>query len=437
MIDVLVVGGGGREYELVRQMASSPRVCKIYVAPGNAGTAEVSKSENVDLSASDVDAIVKFAQRRKINVAMIGPEAPLVAGLADALRAVKVAVFGPSLQAARLEASKAFASEFMQRHNIPQPACLIVHSLPEALIAIKGKDPDSYVLKADGLAGGKGVVLPKSTDEAEQTLAAMLSGDGFEGAGKKGVVIQERLHGPEVSAFAVTDGTDFVLLPFSQDHKRLNDHDEGPNTGGVGAYSPLPETIVSADAKDKVHDIATRTIKGMTDEGTPYQGVLFIGLMLAEERGGDPVVIEYNVRFGDPETEVVLSCLSESGCDVPGMLLATAFGQIGKIKLPERITKTTLTVCLTASGYPENPYKGDVIEGLKQTYEGVIIHQAGTRREGSHVVTSGGRALYVTGFGTTADEAAKRAYGAIGNNGIHFAGMHYRHDIGWQVRSSI
>lgn len=434
-VDVLVVGGGGREHELARQMDASPLVRKVYVAPGNAGTAQLKKGENVALSATDVIGIVDYAKSHEVSLVVIGPEAPLVIGLADALRGANIAVFGPSRQAAQLEASKVFASDFMERHDIPQPNCQTVHTLEEALAAIKDRNPRSYVLKADGLAGGKGVVLPESEAEAEQTIRDMCSGEGYDGAGKDGIVIQERLHGPEVSAFAVTDGTQVVLLPFSQDHKRLNDNDKGPNTGGVGAYSPLPESIVSIEQAAKIRDIAERSIAGMSADGMPYQGVLFIGLMLAEERGGDPVVIEYNVRFGDPETEVLLPVLSESGCDVADMIMAVANNTIASVRVPAEYTRTALTVCLCAAGYPGDVRKGDIIEGLDKTYDGAIIHQAGTKKENDEVVTAGGRVLYVTGFGATADEAAANAYAAIGEQGVHFDGMHYRRDIGYQVRT--
>ena len=388
-LTVLVVGNGGREYELSRQLAGSPNVQQLYVIPGNAGTVTLGKTENVALSPTDVEGIVAFVQEHSVGLVVIGPEAPLVAGVSDALRANGIAVFGPSKQAAQLETSKSYAAEFMQRHDIPQPELETVHTLDEALAYIKGRTPDSYVLKADGLAGGKGVVLPKTADEAEATLREMFAGNSFDGAGKDTVVIQERLHGPEVSAFAASDGRNFVLLPFAQDHKRLKDNDQGPNTGGMGSYAPVPESIVSPTQAEKIREIAKRSIEGMAAEGTPYQGVIYIGLMLAAERNGDPVVIEYNARFGDPEAEIVLPVLSESGFDVPTMLLQTAEGDVSAIKLPTTFNKAALTVCLAAAGYPESPRKGDEIHGLDRTFEGVILHHAGTTHEGDRVLTSG------------------------------------------------
>jgi len=433
-IVVLVVGNGGREYELTRQLAWAADINKVYALPGNAGTALLTSVENVDLSPTDVPAIVAFARDRAISTVLIGPEAPLMAGLSDALRAEGIAVFGASRAAIILEASKGFAADFMKRHAIPQPQYWTVHSLEEALAVIKDRNPDTYVLKADGLAAGKGVVLPETIDEAERALELMFSGEGFDAAGKDGVVIQERLHGPEVSAFAISDGTDFILLPFAQDHKRLLDGNEGPNTGGMGAYTPLPTSIVNEDQTAQIHAIAAQSIAGMASEGTPYQGVLYIGLMLAQERGDTPVVIEYNARFGDPEAEVLLPALSESGVDVAHLLLQTAQGNLPALTLTS--PTSVLTVCLAASGYPERPRKGDLIEGLEKTYENVIIHHAGTKRTDDAIVTNGGRVLYVTGFGATPDEAAVHAYAAIGKDAIHFEGMQYRTDIGYQARTA-
>lgn len=432
-IVVLVVGNGGREYELVRQFAWAADIQKVYAIPGNAGTALLDSVENVELSPTDVPSIVSFVREKGVSSVIIGPEAPLLAGLSDALRADGATVFGASKAAAMLEASKGFAAEFMKRHAIPQPQYWIAHSLDEGLAVIKDRNPESYVLKADGLAGGKGVVLPKTDAEAHAALALMFSGEGFDAAGKEGVVIQERLHGPEVSAFAISDGKNFILLPFAQDHKRLLDGDEGPNTGGMGAYTPLPAHIVSEQQRTQIHTIAEQSIVGMANESTPYQGVLYIGLMLAEEHGDSPVVIEYNARFGDPEAEVLLPALSESGIDVAHLLLQTATGNLPT--LHPSFSASVLTVCLAASGYPESPRKGDLIEGLEKTYENVIIHHAGTKESADGIVTSGGRVLYVTGFGATADEAAAHAYAAIGENAIHFKDMQYRTDIGYQVRT--
>lgn len=435
--DVLVIGSGGREYELARQAALSPKIGKVYVAPGNGGTAALEKCENVPVGPTEAAALTELAKDRAIGLAVLGMDAAVEAGVGDALRDAGVPVFGPSRAAGRLEWSKAFAGEFMGRHNIPHPASLVFHSLDEALAYVKDRAPDEYVIKADGLATGKGVVLPQTVQEAEETLREMFRGGKFGSAGKDTVVIQERLSGPEVSAFAVTDGKDFVLLPISQDHKRMFDGDKGPNTGGMGAYAPVPDTIVSPDALAKINQIAEQTIAGMAEERTPYQGVLYIGLMLAEQRGGDPVVIEYNARFGDPEAEVLLPILSESGVDVADLMLRTARGELSQVALSAVSGKAALTVALAASGYPDEPRKNDEIFGLDKSYEDVIIQHAGTKREGGTWLTGGGRVLYVTGFGSDLDEAAAKAYAAIGEQGIHFKDMQYRRDIGHQARKNL
>jgi phosphoribosylamine--glycine ligase len=433
-LDVLVIGSGGREYELARQMTLSSSVRKVYVTPGNGGTASLDKTENVGIGPTAIEEIVAFVKEKLIGFTIIGPDAAVAAGVGNALKREGCLVFGPTREAGKLESSKAFAADFMNRHSIPQPKSQVVRSLDEALAAIQEMEPDTYVLKADGLAAGKGVILPQSTDEAKEVLREMFSGEGFDGAGKEGVVIQERLHGPELSGFAVTDGKDFVLLPLSQDHKRLQDNDQGPNTGGMGAYAPVPSSIVNEKQLEKIRTIAEQTISSIAADGTPYQGVLYIGLMLAEERDGDPVVIEYNARFGDPEAEILLPLLSESGVDVADMLMQVAGGNLSQVTMPETLSKSVLTVALASAGYPMEPRKGDAIEGLEKQYPGVVVQHAGTKHDGDVWHTAGGRVLYVTGFGNTIDEAAANAYAAIGPEGIHFEGMQFRSDIGHQAR---
>jgi len=433
--DVLVIGSGGREYELTRQMTLSPLVNKVYVAPGNGGTAVLPKAENVDIGQTATDDIVSFVREKHIQLTVIGPDAAVEAGVGNALRQAGALVFGPTKEAGKLESSKSFAADFMKRHDIPCPDFQVVHTLDEALKATENAEPATYVLKADGLAAGKGVVLPQSRDETDMVLREMFSGESFSGAGKDTVIIQERLSGPEVSAFAITDGTNFVLLPLSQDHKRLNDKDLGPNTGGMGAFAPVPDTIVSKSQYEKIEEITRKTIEGAASEGIPYQGVLYIGLMLAKERGDDPVVIEYNARFGDPEAEILLPILSECGVDVAAMLLHAAQGDLSQITIPSPLPKHALTVALASTGYPDDPRKGDQIHGLEASYPNVVIQHAGTRKDGETWLTDGGRVLYVTGLGNDLDEAAANAYAAIGDQGIHFDGMHCRSDIGYQARS--
>ncbi len=432
MQTVLVIGSGGREYELARQMSLSAAVGSVIVAPGNAGTALLPKTINAPIGPIEIEAQIALVKERSVDTVIIGPDASVAAGVGDALRAEGVAVFGPNLQPGKLESSKAFAADFMKRHSIPQPEFWTAGNLEEALEIIADKSPKSYVLKADGLAAGKGVVLPSSKQEAVQTLELMFSSDAYDGAGMTGVVIQERLSGPEVSAFAVSDGKDIFMLPFAQDHKRLQDGDQGPNTGGMGSYCPVPDTIVDSEQTAKIHDIAKKTIAAIASDGTPYQGVLYIGLMLAKQRGGDPVVIEYNARFGDPETQVLLTSMQQSGVDVADLLTSAANNNISHLQVPTSV-KASLTVALAAIGYPNSPRKGDVIHGLGKKYKNVVVQHAGTAKKDSDIVTSGGRVLYITGFGDTVAEAAQHAYAAIGKDGIHFADMQYRTDIGYQA----
>ncbi len=417
----LIIGNGGREHAFAKTLGDD---VTIFVAPGNAGTGLMPNVTNVETSDP-----VQFAKDNNVNVTIIGPEAPLVAGVADDFRAAGLTVVGPSQIAAQLESSKSFACEFMERQGIAYPKSRTIHSVEEFT-----DEATSIVIKADGLAGGKGVVLPETNEEAVSTLAAMFDG-AYDNAGANGVVIQERLSGPEVSAFALTDGTDFVLLPFAQDHKRLKDGDQGPNTGGMGAYAQVPESIVSPAQYEKIRDIAKKTVDGMKAEGNPYKGILYIGVMLAEQRGGDPVVIEYNARFGDPETEVVLTILANAGVDVYELLKSTD-GTLNSSLLDDlNLNQSALTICFASAGYPESSRKGDEILGLDTKFpDGVFVHHAATALVDGKVVTNGGRVLYVTAVADTIDEAAANAYSVIGDNGVHFDGMQYRTDIGKQAR---
>jgi phosphoribosylamine--glycine ligase len=292
------------------------------------------------------------------------------------------------------------------------------------------------VLKADGLAAGKGVVLPEDEQIAELTIHGMLSGEKFDGAGSDGIVIQERYHGPELSVMVISDGQKIKILPAAQDHKRLLDGDKGPNTGGMGAYAPVPPTIVTASQWVKIEEIAQRTIDAMAYEGKPFVGCLFMGLMLAEERDGDPVVIEFNARLGDPETEAILPILERGGLDVADMLRSSAEGQLRDYSWNRELGGAALSVCLAAEGYPDNPKKGDIIYGLGGDYPNVIVHQAGTQLVDGKAVTSGGRVGYVTGLGKDIDAAAASAYAVIDAKKVTFAGAQYRDDIGHQARQT-
>ena len=421
----LIIGNGGREHAFAKTLGDN---VTIYVAPGNAGTALMPNVTNVEINDP-----VAFVQEHNIDMTIIGPEAPLVAGVADALRAANLDVVGPNATAAQLESSKSFACDFMDKYDIAYPKSTLIHSIDE-FNAITN-DATTIVIKADGLAGGKGVVLPESNAVAESTLKAMFDG-AYDGAGKNGVVIQERLTGPEVSAFALTDGTDFVLLPFAQDHKRLKDGDQGPNTGGMGAYAPVPESIVSTVQYEKIRDIAKKTVAGMKTENNEYRGILYIGVMLAQQRGGDPVVIEYNARFGDPETEVVLTILAQAGVDVYELLKSTDNKLNTSLLDGLNINQSALTICFASAGYPESSHKGDEILGLDTKFpDGVFVHHAATALVDGKVVTNGGRVLYVTAVADTIDDAAASAYSVIGEHGVHFDGMQYRTDIGKQART--
>lgn len=433
---VLLVGGGGREHELARQLSISDEVSGIFCVPGNAGTQQLKKTINVKIRPTAIDELVAIADRTEADMAIIGPEEPLVMGLSDRLRKKGLTVFGPSAEAAQLEASKADALGFMRRNRIPHPLSFITTSAEGAIQIINSIGAENAVIKADGLADGKGVVLPEergvmsAREVAWETIYQMFDGKKFGGAGKDRVVIQERYHGPEVSAFVVSDGSRFTVLPFSQDHKRLLDNNQGPNTGGMGAYAPIPSSIISPAQEEKIGVIAQRTIEGMAHEGIPYQGLLYLGLMLAEEQDGDPIVIEYNVRFGDPETQAILPVLSESGVDVYDMIRSAAEGHLMEPHIPADLGKAAVSVCLAAEGYPDNPQTDQIIYGLDREYPGVIIHHAATERGYGQIVSIGGRVLYATGLATNVNMAARRAYDAAKK--INFEGTQpqYRKDIG-------
>jgi phosphoribosylamine--glycine ligase len=427
--EALIVGGGSREHAIGLAIANDVDI--VSFAPGNAGTESFDNGFNLPFGPSDHEQIKNYIEKRNVNLTIIGPEQPLIDGLADKLE--DYAVFGPSADAAKLEGSKAFATSFMQEFYIPHPRSWIIdknnYQIGEDVIRQRGAI--ELVLKADGPAGGKGVILPKGDEEAMGVLSDMLGGKLFGTAGET-VVIQERLTGPEVSVFVVTDGKNYKVLPYSQDHKRLLDNDKGPNTGGMGAYSPVPESIVTPEQELKIADIAEKTIQGAQEWRMPYKGVIYIGLMLAEEYNGNPVVIEYNVRFGDPEAQVVLPLMQRAGNNVYELLKSTAEGNLRASSI-RKIGGAALSVGLVAEGYPHKPIEGDEIFGLDGKYQDVIIHHGGTAWRNEKIVTAGGRVLFVTGLGETVGQAAGNAYSATGNEGIHFRGMHYRKDIGNQA----
>ncbi len=413
---VLVVGGGGREHALVWGLARSPRVTELHAAPGNAGISRLATCHPV--KAEDVDGLVALAERIAPDLVVIGPEAPLVAGLADALRDRGVVAFGPDAAAARLEGSKAFAKSVMARAGIPTAASGTFTSLEEAVAFVDALDGRA-VVKADGLAAGKGVTVATERGAAVAALRDCLQGGAFGEAGAT-VVVEEILDGPEVSAFALSDGATVVPLVLCQDFKRIGDGDAGPNTGGMGAYSPLPWIDEATEAE--VWDLCRRTVATMADDGVPYRGVLFAGLMLTTE---GPKVLEYNCRFGDPETEVLIPRLRT---DLADLLLAAATGGLADLKV-DWTPDAAVTVIVASGGYPGAYATGIPIEGLESAaqVEGAVVFHAGTAEADGKVVTSGGRVLSVTGVGSTIGDARARAYGAVSRIGVE--GAIHRTDI--------
>lgn len=418
MSEVVIIGGGGREAALSEAMLRSNDVDRTIVA------STMDEAKKYSLSKGEKPFVV------------IGPEQPLVDGLADQLRDEGYPVFGVSRKAAQLESSKAFAVRIMERHDIPHPATVTVDTKGGIRYYLETHpDPESFVIKADGLAGGKGVVLPKTMDEARAVAHGMLSGELFDGAGTT-INFAERHKGPEVSAMVVVgDNDEFKILPIAQDHKRLLDGDNGPNTGGMGAYAPVPSTILSAEQFSAIEDAVSRTLYGMRKNNTPFErGLLYGGFMLSEQNAGDPVVIEFNVRFGDPETQAILPLLTDSGEDVYRLLRSAAEGQLENPYIHySDVGLSALTVCLAAKGYPSSAEKGAKISGLNRIYPDVTVQRAAVSTDGR---VNGGRVLYATATGETIDEAAKKAYAAIGEQAIHFDGVQFRTDIGWQARES-
>ena len=421
---ILVVGSGGREHALAWKIAESPLVREVVTAPGNPGTARVGR--NVAVRADDLAGIVALATRERVDLVVVGPEAPLVAGLVDALADAGVLAFGPRASAARLEGSKAFSKHFMKRHAIPT-AAFEAFTDPDAAEAYVRRAGRPLVVKADGLAAGKGVVVASSPDEASAAVRSIMRERAFGDAGGE-VVIEERLVGEEISYHVVSDGSRYVALAAAQDHKRLRDRDEGPNTGGMGAYGPPP--VLTAELEREVLTrVVEPTLAGMAADGAPFRGALFVGLMIVD---GRPLVLEYNTRFGDPETEVMMARL---GSDVVPLLAGSARGSLVGVDV-RWDAPAAMTVVLASEGYPGSSPRGRVIEGLDdaELVHGARVFHAGTASEGGRVVTAGGRVLAVTASGDDVAQAAARAYDAVGR--IRFDGMQYRRDIGWRARAA-
>ena len=417
---VLVVGSGGREHALVWKIAQSPRVAAVLAAPGSDAMAELATCHS-EVKASDLDAVVALAQAERIDLVVVGPEDPLAAGLADRLRAIGVAVFGPSGAAAQLEASKAFAKEFMARHGIPTAAFQVFDDREAALAHVRERG-GACVVKADGLAAGKGVYVCDGPGEAETALGEIMGERRFGEAGAR-VVIEDRLEGEEASYYALSDGTHVLTLAPAQDHKRALDGDRGENTGGMGAYAPAP-VVTAAVEKRILEEVVHPAIRGMAADGHPYQGVLYVGLMI--DARGAPQVIEFNVRFGDPETQPLM--LGLEGDLVP-LLDAAARGGLEQVA-PVGFRDAAVCVVLASGGYPRAYETGKAISGLDAAAgEDVVVFHAGTKRGADGgFVTAGGRVLGVTARGASVGEARTRAYAAADR--IAFAGCHRRRDIG-------
>jgi phosphoribosylamine--glycine ligase len=421
-MDVLIIGSGGREHALAWKCAASPEVRTVWVAPGNAGTALEPKCRNVAIAAHDIPALVEFARRESIALTLVGPEGPLVAGVVDAFAASGLPCFGPRQAAARLEGSKAYCKDFLARHGIPtarartftrsnyEPSWLERHPLP-------------VVIKASGLAAGKGVIIATTAAEAHATIAAMFAGR-FGAAGDE-VVVEEFLRGEEVSFIVMADGQHVLPLATSQDHKRLEDGDRGPNTGGMGAYSPAPQVTPQLHARI-MREVIQPTLAGLAADGTPYTGFLYAGLMIGAD--GTPYVLEFNCRCGDPETQPVLSRLRS---DLPVLCRAALAGRLDTVTA-EWDPRAALGVVLAAEGYPDTVRTGERIEGLARAAalagdRGKIFH-GGTRLAGDAVLTDGGRVLCAVGLGDTVAQAQRAAYALV--DAVHWPGMHYRGDIG-------
>lgn len=423
MIKCLVIGGGGREHAMAWKIGQSNRVGEICVAPGNAGTALEPGLTNVPIAADDVDGLVRFAQENAIDLTIVGPEAPLVKGVVDTFKAAGLRCFGPDRKAAQLEGSKAFCKDFLARHKIPTAAYQTFTDLTAALAYIRQQGAP-LVVKADGLAAGKGVVVAQTEAEAEAAVQDMLAGNAFGSAGHR-VVIEEFLRGEEASFIVLADGEHILPMASSQDHKARDDGDHGPNTGGMGAYSPAP--VVTPELHQRImRDVIEPTVRGMAADGCPYTGFLYAGVMIGPD--GTPKVLEFNCRLGDPETQPIMLRLRSDLVDLCEAALA---GQLDQVQA-DWDEQAALGVVLAAGGYPGDYAKGAVIEGLS-TADGASlkVFHAGTALQDEQVVTSGGRVLCVTALGETVQQAQQRAYEQVRT--IHWDGVYYRTDIGYRA----
>ncbi len=420
---VLVIGSGGREHALAWRVIQASQVERVYVAPGNAGTELEAGIENIAIAAGDIDGLLSFATEQQIELTIVGPEAPLVAGIVDRFSAAGLACFGPSAAAAQLEGSKAFAKDFMARHGIPTAAYGNFTDIAEATAFIR-EHGAPIVVKADGLAAGKGVIIAQTIAEAEAAVRDMLAGNVFGDAGHR-VVIEEFLQGEEASFIVMADGKNVLPLATSQDHKARDEGDLGPNTGGMGAYSPAP--VINEELHQRaMHSVILPTIRGMAEQGMPFTGFLYAGLMISPD--GETRVLEFNVRFGDPETQPIMMRLQS---DLAELCLAAVDGKLDQVEA-QWDQRPALAVVMAAGGYPENYSKGHVISGLNlANQDDTKVFHAGTAVRDDQLVTSGGRVLSVCALADSVKEAATAAYS--GCDRIHWDGAFYRRDIGYRA----
>lgn len=416
---ILVIGGGGREHALTWKLSQSPKVSKIYIAPGNAGTAKENKSENITIEAEDITSLKNFAQEKAIDLTIVGPEAPLVAGIVDEFNSASLAIYGPTAATAELEGSKAFAKKFMQENGIPTGSYAVFTDYQAAEEYISAQT-FPIVIKADGLAAGKGVVIAENKQQALQCAEHMLSGSSFGDAGHR-IVVEEFIQGEEASFICMVDGKNILPLASSQDHKARDEGDKGPNTGGMGAYSPAP--IVDKDMHAKIlNTVIKPVVEGFANQGTPYVGFLYAGVMINTDL--TPYVLEFNCRFGDPETQPILMRMQS---DFAELCLAGTNQKLDQQAI-EWDSRVALGVVLAAGGYPENYTKGETIQGLPNDTRTQKVFHAGTKLKDGNVVTNGGRVLCATALGKDIAEAQKHAYQLTSE--ISWSNMFYRKDIG-------
>lgn len=421
-MNILIIGSGGREHALAWKVAQSPKAKNVFIAPGNAGTALEPGMSNVDIQAEDIESLFTFASENNIDLTIVGPEVPLVGGIVDKFRGAGLRIFGPDKNAAQLEGSKSFCKDFLARHNIPTASYSVFTALDQAIAYIK-QSTIPVVIKADGLAAGKGVVIAETTEQAIAAATDMLADNRFGDAGSK-VVVEEFLEGIELSFICMVDGEHCLPMATSQDHKARDEGDTGPNTGGMGAYSPaIAETKALNDIVMK--SVIQPTIKGMAADGNHFTGFLYAGLMISPD--GDAKVLEYNVRFGDPETQPIMMRLQS---DLVDLCDAAIDGQLDQITA-EWSDDPAVGVVLAAGGYPESYAKGDIITGLDTQSKAVKVFHAGTKLDNNNIVTNGGRVLCVTATGATVKDAQQKAYAMVDK--IKFNNSYCRRDIGYRA----